>query len=200
MNKKIVGLALGAMIVALSFQAAAQQDGKVPRIGVLAAGERERNPQIEGFQQALREIGYTEGHNIRVEYQLAQGREGRLPELAAELVRLKVDVIVPFSHRVALIAKTATMAIPVVFAFVARSCGRRARPESGETRSEYHRSISSGSRPDRKTSGTAQGNRSQARSSGLSPKPCRTVLACLLEGSSVGIACLRNKTGFLCGR
>jgi len=111
--------------------------GKTPRAGLLALGA-ERNPQVEGFQQALRDLGYIEGRTIHIEYRFAQGREDRIPELAAELVRLKVDVIVAFSHRVSLIVKNATMAIPIVFAFVNDPVGvglvpSLARPEGNIT-------------------------------------------------------------------
>ena len=100
-----------------------QQVGKIPRAGVIARGAPDRNPQVEGFRQALRELGYVEGQTIHVDYRFAQGRDDRIAELAAELVRLKVDVIVSFSHHVSLIAKKATTEIPIVFAFVCDPVG-----------------------------------------------------------------------------
>jgi len=96
----------------------AQSVGKVPQLGLLSPGTSEHNPQIEGFQQALHDLGYVEGRNIHIEYRFAQGKDELLSELAAELIRLKVDVITPFSHHAALIVKNATTSIPIVFAFV----------------------------------------------------------------------------------
>jgi putative ABC transport system substrate-binding protein len=118
MRKKTI-VCLVAIVILLSFKSAEpQQSGKLPRMGLLAPGTSERNPQIEGFQQALRDLGYVEGQTIHIEYRFAQGKDDRISELAAELVRLKVDVISTFSHRVALIVKNATTSIPIVFAFV----------------------------------------------------------------------------------
>jgi len=73
--------------------ARAQQPTKIPRIGYLSAGVGLYSPR-EAFRQALRELGYVEGKNIIIEYRNAEGKFDRLPALAAELVRLKVDVIV----------------------------------------------------------------------------------------------------------
>ena len=118
MRKKTL-LCLVAIVILLSVKSAEpQQSGKLPRVGLLSPGASERNPQIEGFQQALRDLGYVEGRTIHIEYRFAQGKDDRISELAAELVRLKVDVISTFSHRVALIVKNATTSIPIVFAFV----------------------------------------------------------------------------------
>ena len=78
-------LALAILFAPLS--AAAQPREKVPRIGLLA---NVRPPGTEGFEQGLRELGYIEGKNIVIEWRLAQGKLDRLPDLAAELVRLKV--------------------------------------------------------------------------------------------------------------
>ena len=73
----------------------AQQPKKVPRIGYLSRLASSASPaRAEAFRQALRELGYIEGKNIVIEYRYAEGKTDRLPELAAELVRLKVDIIV----------------------------------------------------------------------------------------------------------
>ena len=118
MSKKRL-LCLVAIVIPLSVKSAEpQQSGKPPRVGLLSPGASERNPQIEGFQQALRDLGYVEGRTIHIEYRFAQGKDDRISELAAELVRFKVDVISTFSHRVALIVKNTTTSIPIVFAFV----------------------------------------------------------------------------------
>ncbi len=90
----------------------AQQPAKIPRIGVLRPGSPP-DPSIEAFQQGLRELGYAEGRNIGIEYRWTEGRDERLPDLAADLVRLKVDVIVT-SGPGTLAAKRATTTIPIV--------------------------------------------------------------------------------------
>src|SRR5690242_4364429 len=75
--------------------ATAQQTKKVPRIGYLSQFEPVREfPRAEAIRLALRELGYVEGQNIAIEYRYAEGKRDRFPELAAELVRLKVDIIV----------------------------------------------------------------------------------------------------------
>jgi ABC-type uncharacterized transport system substrate-binding protein len=93
-SKKILCLALCAMLSALCFSAEAQQ-AKVPRIGFLGVTYASTNAaRIEAFRQGLRELGYTERKNIVIEYRWAEGKAEKLPDLADELVRLKVDVIV----------------------------------------------------------------------------------------------------------
>jgi len=110
-NKKVVCLALGAVLLALSLSAEAQQAGKVHRIGYLFTGMLPPNE----FLQGLRNLGYVGGQNIIVEYRGAEGKEDRLPTLAADLVRLKVDVIVAPSRVAAQVAKQATTTIPIVY-------------------------------------------------------------------------------------
>ena len=111
-------VALFAVLFALSFPAAAQQPKKVPRIGYLALG----NPasefaRAEGIRLALRELGYIEGQNIATEYRYTEGKRDQAPELAAELVRLKVDIIVVVGGAgPVLAAKNATKTIPIVMA------------------------------------------------------------------------------------
>jgi putative ABC transport system substrate-binding protein len=121
MNKKIATLALGALLLALSFPAQAQQAKKVPRIGYLSPGSPPSNssaplpPTVEAFRQGLRELGYIEGKNIIIEYRYAERKFERFPELAAELVRLKVDVIRPGGGPASLkAAVNATKTIPIV--------------------------------------------------------------------------------------
>ena len=116
MRKKFIGLALSAMLFALSVSAEAQQPKKVPRIGYLSntdpVGESTRS---EAIRLALRELGYIEGQNIAIEYRYAEGKQDRLPELAAELVRLKVDIIVITGGDPQIqAAKNATKTIPIV--------------------------------------------------------------------------------------
>ena len=93
--------------------AAAQPTGKTPRVGVLFIGGRNQ-PHLESFKQGLKERGYTEGKNILLDYRYAEGNVDRLPSLAAELVQLKVDVIVTTSGNSARAATRVTRTIPIV--------------------------------------------------------------------------------------
>jgi putative tryptophan/tyrosine transport system substrate-binding protein len=115
MKKKITFLALCAMLFALCSSAAAQQLGKVPRIGFLDASNASGMAGfLEAFRQELSKLGWIEGKNLTIEYRFAEGKGERLPELAAELVRLKVDLIVVSGNPTAFAAKTATSTIPIV--------------------------------------------------------------------------------------
>ena len=113
MMKIIISSLVAAMLLMVGLSTEAQQAGKVPRIGVLFIGGRNQ-PHLEAFKQGLRERGYTEGKNIALEYRYAEGKEDRLPELAAELVRLKVDVIVVTADVSAQAAQQVTKTIPIV--------------------------------------------------------------------------------------
>ncbi len=108
----LAALGLGLLLAAAAPEA---QRPKVPRIGFLSqhAGP---SRQIEAFRQGLRELGYVEGENITIVYRAAGGAAERLPELAAELVRLNVDLIVTTSSSVTRAAKRATSTIPIVMA------------------------------------------------------------------------------------
>ena len=114
MRKNVIRLTLCAMLFALSYSA--QQPRKVPRIGYLSnidpASDSARSKVI---RLALRELGYIEGQNIAIEYRYAEGRVDRLPALASELVRLKVDIIVVAGGGgLILAARNATKTIPIV--------------------------------------------------------------------------------------
>src|SRR5262245_32343648 len=97
MRKKVIGFALSAWLLALCISANAQRPEKIHRVAVLSPGTQPR-PVIEAFKQGLRDLGYVEGKNLLFEYRYADWKLERLPELAAELVRLKPDVI--FLHSV----------------------------------------------------------------------------------------------------
>jgi putative tryptophan/tyrosine transport system substrate-binding protein len=117
MKNNIVRFALCAVLLALSFPSGAQQPGKVPRLGWLAS-PGVTSGFYEAFRQALRELGYVEGKNIVIEYRRAE-KTDHLPSLAAELVRLKVDVIFASGgSQAALAAKNATTTIPIVMSNV----------------------------------------------------------------------------------
>ena len=95
MKKKITVLTLCALLFVLCFPADAQQPKKVPRIGYLSSSDPiTESTRSEGIRQALHDLGYVEGQNIAFEYRYAEGKLDRFPELAAELVRLKVDIVV----------------------------------------------------------------------------------------------------------
>jgi putative ABC transport system substrate-binding protein len=118
MNRKIFCLALYALLFALCFPAEAQQPKKVSRIGYLSVLDPAlESARSEGIRLALRERGYIEGQNIATEYRYAEGKLDRLPELAAELVRLKVDIIVVAGANTLIrAAQNATKTIPIVMA------------------------------------------------------------------------------------
>jgi putative tryptophan/tyrosine transport system substrate-binding protein len=107
---------LGVMLFALGVSAEAQQQAKVPKIGWLGAGPRflPTSPS-ELFWRDFRKLGYVEGKNIATEYRHADNKLDRLPALAAELIRLKVDLLVAGGTNAALAARDATKTIPIVF-------------------------------------------------------------------------------------
>ena len=103
------------VLLAVAVIAEAQQPKKVPRIGYLTGSSPSaRSARIEAFGQGLRELGYVEGKNIVIEYRYAEGKLDRMPELAADLVRLNVEVIVTGGPLVTRAAKEATTTIPIV--------------------------------------------------------------------------------------
>jgi putative ABC transport system substrate-binding protein len=106
---------LAVSLLAAPLAADAQQAGKVPRIGFLSlTSPSDRPPLLDAFRQRLRELGWVEGQNIVIDYRYAEGRVDRLPDLAAELVRLKVDLIVSLGTQGVTAAKNATETIPIV--------------------------------------------------------------------------------------
>src|SRR5262245_55910940 len=115
-NRKWVGIV--AIVVALAVCGAgaeAQQTGKVARIGMLDPSTASGSAVLlDAFRQELRKLGWIEGKNITIEYRFAEQKNERLPELAAELVRLNVDLIVATGGQPALAAKKATNTIPIV--------------------------------------------------------------------------------------
>jgi putative ABC transport system substrate-binding protein len=114
MNRKVLGL-LTVLLLALAYLADAQQAGKILRIGFLDESTASGSAVLlEAFRQELSKLGWIEGKDLTIEYRFAEQKFERLPELAADLVRLKVDLIVATAGPSALAAKKATTTIPIV--------------------------------------------------------------------------------------
>jgi ABC-type uncharacterized transport system substrate-binding protein len=111
---RLIGLVLTLSLAFAPFAAEAQQAAKVARLGFLALNPAASPHLHEAFRQGLRDLGYVEARNLVIEYRSAEGKPERFPALAAELVALKVDVIVASSTPAALAAKQATRTIPIV--------------------------------------------------------------------------------------
>ena len=116
MNKKIL-LSAAIIVMAVAYQANAQERGKIPHIGILlpSAPNTAADANLEAFRQGLHDLGYVEGRNIILEYRWAENREDQYPALVADLIRLKVDIIFTSSTPTVLVAKQATKTIPIVF-------------------------------------------------------------------------------------
>jgi len=115
-RREFITLLGGAAAAASPLAARAQQAGKLPTIGFLGADPSIESKRVAAFVQRLRELGWIDGRNLAIEYRWAEGRNERYAENAAELVRLKVDVIVTVATVPTLAAKQATAVIPIVFA------------------------------------------------------------------------------------
>lgn len=128
------------VLLAIPLASKAQPAGKVYRIGLLSPTSQAAG--IEAFREGLRTLGYVEGHNVVIEHRSADGRFDRLPDLAAELVRLKVDVIVAVVTQASLAAKNATKTVPIVMLGVGDPVGSGlvtslARPGGNVTGTSY---------------------------------------------------------------
>ncbi len=122
-RRTFIGAVAGALLAA-PLATAAQQAGKVPRIGYLSLNSAEASPKfLAAFRQGLRERGWIEGQNILIEYRFAGGKVDQLPTLVAELIRLKLDIIVTTSSATTRAAKDATKTIPIVMAVSANAVG-----------------------------------------------------------------------------
>jgi ABC-type uncharacterized transport system substrate-binding protein len=113
-KRNLFGCAVCALLFALCSSAQAQQPGKIPRIGYLSGNSASESTRSEAFRQSLRELGYVEGKNIVIEWRYAEEKLDRVAALAAELVRLKVDIIVTAGPSLTRAAKEATVTIPIV--------------------------------------------------------------------------------------
>jgi ABC-type uncharacterized transport system substrate-binding protein len=124
MKKKLISFVLGAILFALCGFVDAQQTGKILRIGFLERSTAFGSAVlVEAFRQEISKLGWIEGKNIAIEYRFAEQKQERLPELAADLVRFKVDLIVVSGGPEALAAKEATSTIPIVMANVGDPVG-----------------------------------------------------------------------------
>jgi len=124
MDRRLFLGTLACGLLAAPLAAEAQQTGKVYRVGFLSNGWSTASPQVvAAFRQGLRELAWVEGQNIVIEYRFAEGQYDRLPGLAAELARLKVDVIVAIPTPAAVAAKNATATIPIVMTNVGDPVG-----------------------------------------------------------------------------
>src|SRR5437660_10893253 len=114
--KRIVVCLLATVFLLTLSQSNAQQSKKVPRIGFLSGSGDLNTPglQVEAFRRGLRDLGYIEGKNILVEYRYVEGKLDRIPSLVAELVQLKVDVLVSSTLPAIRAAKQTTKTIPIV--------------------------------------------------------------------------------------
>jgi putative ABC transport system substrate-binding protein len=113
----VLSILIALTMLAVAVTVEAQQPKKVPRIGYLGAASLSANAaRTEAFRQGLRELGYVEGKNIFIEWRYGEGKRDRMPAFAAELVRLKVDVIVTGGPGSIVAAKEATSTIPIVMA------------------------------------------------------------------------------------
>jgi len=110
MNKKFF---FAAMIITVASHGVlnAQPAAKIPRIGIIAPG---KSPQLDALRQGLRDFGYTEGQNLLIDYRYVEGKPDRIPELVAELLDLKIDIIVPMGPLAPVVAKI-VKSTPVVF-------------------------------------------------------------------------------------
>src|SRR5215475_1560755 len=118
--KSVVILLVSLALASVHPAEAQQPAGKVPQIGFLTTGSQvTAAPSIEAFRQGLQELGYVEGKNINIQYLYAEGGSERLPQLAEELIRRKVDVIVAPGTPAVRAAKQATTTIPIIFPGVA---------------------------------------------------------------------------------
>ena len=124
MDRRTFAGAVAGALLTLPLTATAQQAGKVPRIGFLSPNSAEvSQPRLAAFRQGLRERGWVEGRNIVIEWRFAEGKVDQLPALVAELIRLKVDIIVTTSSATTWAAKDATKSIPIVMAVSADALG-----------------------------------------------------------------------------
>ena len=159
------GLFLFALALCALRSAHAQQTGKIFRIGFLDSSTASGSAVlVDAFRQELSKLGWIEGKNITIEYRFAERKAERLPELAADLVRLKVDLIVVSGRPPALAAKKATTTIPIVMASVGDPVVRFGC-QSGAAGRQCHRVLEFSDRAKYQKARDTQGRSPQARPS-----------------------------------
>src|SRR2546430_796839 len=131
---------VGLLLAVKVRRARAQQPAKLPTIGFLGANPSIESHRVAAFVQRLRELAWIDGRNLAIEYRWAEGRNERYAENAAELVRLKVDVIVTSATPPTLAAKQATAVIPIVFAAASDPVGGGLGPRLARAAGSGHRS------------------------------------------------------------
>ncbi len=114
-RRDFIGLFGGGAAAIVAPRPAWTQPAKIPRLGVLLYSTPQADPNAESFRRGMRELGYVDGRNIAIEYRYAEGKPDRLPELAAELVRGKPDLLFSLGGDVTVFAVAATRTIPMVF-------------------------------------------------------------------------------------
>ena len=161
-NVKLCARALGALFLAVCFPVQAQQPAKIWKIGVLVSTSRALNASREdNLWQGLRQLGYVEGKNVAMEYRYADGQLDRLPQLASDLVGLRVDVIVVSGTRAAVAAKQATSTIPIVLAGVGDPVQAGLVSSLSHPGGQRYRSVEAFTGFHRQAGGTDQGSHSQ---------------------------------------
>ena len=215
MSKKVICVALGAMLFALCVPAEAQQPKKVPLIGYLSSNDpASESIRAEAIRLALRALGYIEGQNIATEYRYAEGKIDRVPELAAELVRLKVDIIVAAGGVITIrAAMNATKTIPIVMvgggadpveAGLIESLARPGGNVTGTTRPwrrTRRQAAGAAQRSSSKTCpcrGSLRSGRSGQCTRGERGSPSRGARAGVDSSALGGTSCGRFRQGFCC--
>ena len=165
---------VATLVLVFVLAAEAQQPKKIPRIGLLWAGSSSAaSPRNEAFREGFRELGYEEPHTIAVEYRYAEGKLERLPNLAAELVRLNVDAIVTGRTPQLLAAKGATTTIPIIMAFAGDPIGQGFIASPRSAREKHHRAFSGCPGVEWKKVRTPKGDRADAQPCSRSVEPSR---------------------------
>ncbi len=162
MTRWLLLVAYGLNVGLMSGAAWAQQPNRVPVVGLLMSSVALHDPVLEALRAGLKEQGYVEGQNIRLEYRGAQGNLDLLPSLAEELVRLKVDAIVVGNERSARVAKEATASIPIVVSLYNYDPVAGGLIDSFPTRRQSHRTLYPHFRVGGQTPRAAQGDGSES--------------------------------------
>jgi putative ABC transport system substrate-binding protein len=169
MRESILFWLLTSVFLTTVMLAEAQQPKKVPRVGYLSASSAaEASARTAAFRVGMRELGYVDGKNIILEFRYAQGKFDRLPELASELVRLKVDVIVTAGPSVTRPVKEATATIAIVMTNDSDPVRKRLHRQPCATGRKHHGTFQLGAGVELEAAGDFKGSRTQTRACGYS--------------------------------